>query len=164
MARDYNAWGEQRVIIECVALPPELDLNTFLSIPESVGRFPDSRMNKKQIFLIGTSIQSSPIFTLTNAKPSVFISCITFLKILQELDLTVQGISNVKSSNIKYDDFISSLDPLTKDDELFSEIVVVVINLFPLISENIMEGALGSILKLEEFQTEVQESIQMASN
>jgi hypothetical protein len=31
-------------------------------------------------------------------------------------------------------------------------------------SDNIMEGALGSILKLEEFQTEIQESIQMASN
>jgi len=53
MQGNYNAWGEQRVIIECVALPPELDLNTFLSLPESVGRFTDSRMNKKQILLIG---------------------------------------------------------------------------------------------------------------
>ena len=135
-----NEWGEIRIIIECVALPPDLDLNTFLSIPESVGRFKDKRMNKKQILTIGQSIQASPVFTLTFAKPSVFVSCITFLKILQELDLTVKGISNTKASNINYNDFLSSLDPLCRDDDLLSEVVVVVINLFPLISDNIIKA------------------------
>jgi hypothetical protein len=162
MLRDTE-FGEIKIIIECIALPPDLDLNTFLSIPESVGRFTDKRMDKNQILTIGQSIQASPVFTLTFAKPSVFVSCITFLKILQELDLTVKGISNTKSSNISYNDFLSMLDPLSRDDDLLTEIIIVVINLFPLISDNIMENALKSLVNLEEFQREIQESIKMVT-
>ena len=148
------------VIVEFIAIPPDLDINNFLSVPESVGRFKSHHVKKETILLIGKSIQNSPTYTLSNATVSVIYSCLTLLNILQELDLTVSTASNIKGSNTRYKDFLESgffdeLDPR----ETTTNFVIVIVNLFPLMSENLIEGALTSLVKLEEFQEEINQTI-----
>ena len=157
--------NRSRVIVEFVAIPPDLDIHNFMSVPESVGRFRDPRVKKEHIFLIAESIKNSPVFTLVNALESVLVSCISFLNILQEIGITVKTVSNIKRSNMNYREFLESehfSNDVDDQDRIVPGVVVVVVNLFPLISDNLMEDALESIIKLEEFQEEIKQSIEKA--
>ena len=148
------------VIVEFIAIPPDLDINNFLSFPESVGRFKSRYVKKDLISLIAESIQTSPIYTISNASVSVIYSCLTFLNILQELELTVSTASNVKEPNTRYKDFLESgFFSERSPDETTTNFVIVIVNLFPLMSENLIEDALKSLIKLEEFQEEVRQTI-----
>jgi len=112
-----------KVIVEFLAIPPDFDIDNFLSIPESVGRFPVKGVKKDQLVLITHSIKESPVFVLTNALESVLISCVNLLSILQELGEKIQTVSNIKRDNMFYKDFLQkALESIVKLDEIQEEI------------------------------------------
>jgi hypothetical protein len=88
-----NTIFENYCAVEVVALPPNFDILSHLTMREQSGIFENPHISLKHLQVISMGVQSTAIFTLLN-NPSVTLQSVAyFLQILDELGFIIKGIN-----------------------------------------------------------------------
>lgn len=165
--------GEQHHIVEnyftveFVAIPPDFDISNFLSIREQGGMFGDlEHVNISQVRKIADGVKHSPVFSILNNALLSIDSCLYFLNVVNELGLVVKSIHNpIRSTRSDYKRFLKYYNEYGGKNVIHirgqdvKRINIVIVNIFPLMSQKVIDEAIGIAGKLQEYQTEVDENI-----
>jgi hypothetical protein len=157
--RELNTTIKNYVMAEFVAVPPDFDCQSHLTMREQVGIFNIKDVNLRHVQTISNAVANSPVFsTLNNAllDPS---SCFFFLQLLDELNLILKKIDNpLRRTQEKYKIFAKRWqnDRLTyvRGQEV-QKISFLIVNVVPLMSQNIIDEAWGALDDLKKYQDEI---------
>lgn len=159
--RELSIEVKNYIMAEFVAVPPDFDLKSHLSMREQVGIFEvkDIDINQANIFI--DSIKSSPIFsTLNNALIHPRI-CFFILNLFNELNLVLKTVDNPLRRYMDkhiYRDIAKTWENgrlnhiRGQDVQRVSFLVVNVVHLF---NENIYKEALTAMESIHQFQKEI---------
>lgn len=89
--RDLNIELNNYLVTEVVAVPPNFDIHSYLSMREQIGMFKTDKVNLKQIEIISLGVTCSPIFSSMNNPVINAYSVGYFLYILDELGLIIKS-------------------------------------------------------------------------
>lgn len=153
---------EKTTVIEFVAVPDFFDIEDYLSIRESTG-FVDT-VDLKQMRLIAESIRYSTIFSTGDNYSISATTVFMLLHIYDELDLVI-NLSSEKPWRPRGVTFETVAGWHTQRDRDISTgnrrdrpMSFVIVNLLQLQQEGILERALQSVVKLEEYVKDLNET------
>jgi len=167
---DANSLVENYMTIEFVAIPPDFDIMNYLSLREQANIFSLKHVNLKHLEIIADGVKSSPVFSMLNNIRIEPTTCLYFLKVIHELGLVLKTLHNPIRSNI--DHVLQHLDKMGKSkyDEVFirgqtaKRVNFTIINIFPMMNEEIIHEAMSIAQKLQEYQKEVDKKIESMDN
>jgi len=152
--------------IEFVAIPPDFDIMNYLSLREQAGVFKSKKVNLKHLQIIAEGVKASPVFAMLNNIRIDPATCLYFLKVLHELDLVLKTIYNPMRDQI--DHYLQCFDDRDHGiyirGQLAETVNFVIINMFPMMNEDVINEAMQIATKLQEYQTEVDEKIESMGN
>lgn len=163
--RELNLRVDRYTICEVVALPPNFDIKSFLSMREQMGMFKADHIDSYQLEKLSMGVTCSPIFLSMNNALLNPHTVAYFLYILDELDLIIKSVYNpIRRSygDKPYLEFCKRWE-----DERYSYIAgqevkrinFVIINLVQLFQQNIIDEAKQVILDLEKFQDDASKTM-----
>jgi hypothetical protein len=80
--------------VELVAIPPNFDIKSHLTMREQAGIFEYTNVSIKHLEGISMGVQNTPVFTLLNNPNVALQSMIYFLYILDQLGFIIRGIGS----------------------------------------------------------------------
>ena len=157
--RELNTLVKNYVMAEFVAVPPDFDCVSHLSMREQVGIFKVKDVKLDQVKIISEAVASSPVFsTLNNAllNPK---SCFFFLQLMGELNLVIKGIDNpLRRSREQYIEFAQRWEndhrTYVRGQEV-QRISFLIVNIVPLLNQSIIDEAWEAIIEMQKYQQEV---------
>jgi len=162
--RELNTRVENYVMAEFVAVPPDFDIKSHLSMREHVGIFEVKDMDIEQASIISTSISCSSVFnTMNNALMNPNI-CFFVLQLFQDLGLVVKSIDNPvrRSMDAKaYKKFSLEWEQGSHNyfrGQTVLRISFLIVNVVHLLNEEVYKEAADAMEKVHQFQTEINSS------
>lgn len=165
MLSKQNRYVENYMTVEFVAIPPDFDIMNFLSLREQSGIFNFKNINLKQLKIISEGVKASPVFSILNNVRIDPITCLYFLKVINELGLVLKSIYNPIRKNIDY--ILNQLDDQDKHQTInikrqnVKRVNFTIINLFPLMNEDVIGESLEIAKNLQKYQQEVDEQLEL---
>jgi len=160
--RELNTRVKNYVMAEFVAVPPDFDCMSHLSMREHIGMFAIKDVDTTQVKIISDAVASSPVFSTMNNATLNPRSCFFFLQLLGELNLILKGIDNpLRRSQEEYKQFAKRWEAnrttYVRGQDV-DRISFIIVNIVPLLSQKIIDEAWESILELNQFQKEINET------
>jgi hypothetical protein len=145
------------VMLEFVAIPPNFDIVSYLGLREQVGISRYSGIELEQVKILAETVKHSPVLALLNNKAMSCSPCLYLLSILEELELVVRSINNpIRKMFSEYKNYLKvNADPRNRS----FDVNLIVINIFPLMGDDIIQESLRIAEKLQIYQDELDESI-----
>lgn len=145
------------VMLEFVAIPPNFDIVSYLTLREQVGISKYSEIDLDQVKILAESVKSSPVLAILNNKAIACSPCLYLLSILEELELVVRSINNpIRKIFSEYKNYLKqNSDPRNRR----FDVNLIVINIFPLMGDSIIQESLRIAEKLQIYQDELDKSI-----
>lgn len=152
------------VTIEFVALPSTFNIDNHLSMRESVNQFMNQKITLKNVRLISQSIVSTPVFSISSVSVKVMAAALMVLTIIKELNLSVERVSSWLSKNSSYKDLLQPHGHWFTDDEYgdrssISKGTLVIVNLYQLIEQGILNDVIEKVVEIEDYANSVTESV-----
>ena len=151
--------------VEFVAVAPDFDVTNYLSLREGAGIFKFNKVNLYHVIKIADAVKHSPVFaTMNNALLSAS-SCMYFLSIVNELGLILKSIHNpMRMDGSKYTEFIKQYEKTNESyiyirGQEIKHLNFIIINLFSMMNQNVINEAFETAQSLQQYQTEVDEKI-----
>lgn len=153
------------LILEYVVIPPGFDILNHLKMREQIGIFENKNIELPHLKIISDSISFSPVFSILNNIKISIVSCIFFLKIIDELDLVVRSIHNPLRRS--YENLIKNNGQTDVDllitmnchaDTVFN---FVIINLACVYNDNTINEVIEKCNKVYQEQEEYKESLKL---
>ena len=167
---EANSIIDNYFTVEFVAIPPDFDISNYLSLREQAGIFGDFKnVNLSQVRKIADGAKFSPVFSVLNNSSLSIDSCLYFLYVINELGLIVKSIHNpVRTSASSYKDFLEWHNNADGDymyirGQTTKRINIVIVNIFPLMNQNVITEAMEIAVKLQEYQLEVDTNLRKFS-
>ena len=160
--RELNTRVKNYIMAEFVAVPPDFDCMSHLSMREQVGIFEIKDVDLNQVKIISDAVKNSPVFSTLNNASLNPKSCFFFLQLLGELNLVVKGIDNpLRRSREQYKEFAQRWDETrltyVRGQEV-ERISCLIVNIVPLLDQKIIDEAWDAIVEMNKFQTEIDET------
>jgi len=160
--RELNVHIKNYVMAEFVAVPPDFDCISHLSMREHVGIFSVKDVDIKQVKIISDAVASSPAFTSMNNATIHPASCFFFLQLMSELNLILKSIDNpLRRNQEEYKAFAKRWEhdhvSYIRGQDI-ERISFLIVNIVPLLGQNIIDEAWESIIELNQFQKEINEN------
>jgi len=157
--RELNTRIKNYIMAEFVAVPPDFDLKSHLSMREQVGIFDIKDVDLKQVELISSSVTCSPVFCSLNNAILHPRSCFFFLQLLDELNLILKKIDNpVRRGRQEYKSFAEKWEQdrhnYVHGQEVF-RISLIIINVVQFMNQEIIDEAWKAMESLQQYQKEV---------
>lgn len=148
--------------VEFVAIPPDFDIMSYLSLREQAGIFKHKNVNTKHLKVIAEGVKSSPVFAMMNNTRISPVTCMYFIKVLKELGLVLKSIHNPLRESL--DRFMEEVDEHKHDyvyvgGQSVKRINFTIVNIFPMMNKDIIDEAMTIAQKLQEYQTELDEKL-----
>ena len=160
--RELNTHVKNYVMAEFVAVPPDFDCISHLSMREHIGMFAIKDVDTTQVKIISDAVASSPVFSTMNNATLSPRSCFFFLQLLGELNLILKKIDNpLRRSQEAYKQFAKRWEDNHRTyvrGQDVDRISLLIVNIVPLLNQDIIDEAWESILELNQFQKELNES------
>jgi len=151
------------VIVEFVSVPETFDIDCFLSMRESMNKFRNNHMQVEQIKFVSDAVKASPFFVLTKVPHITISSCLFCLELYRELGLTVDIFSDIHDSKFRGITFERYMEYEDKED-VMQALAIIIVNLFPLLKEGIVEKVLEKIVETEEYIESVESTKQIVKS
>jgi hypothetical protein len=149
------------IMAEFVAVPPDFNLESHLSMREHVGIYEVKNMNLTQANAFIDAIKSSPVFCSMNnplMNPNI---CFFVLQLLQDLNLIIKSVDNPMRRYMNKDVFMhwakhwkSGRSHTIRGQEVI-RMNFLIVNVVHLFQEHVYEEALKAMDEVVQFQTEV---------
>ena len=164
-----NRFIENYMTIEFVAIPPDFDIVSYLSMREQAGIFESKKINVEHLKIIAEGVKSSPVFMMLNNIRIDPITCLYFLKIINELGLVLKSLYNPMRENI--DQYIKqfilreTVEPYTTHKTFIKgqqvqTINFAIVNIFPMMNEDVINESMQIAAELQKYQTDLEEKIE----
>jgi hypothetical protein len=164
---ELQLYVENYFMIEFVAVPPDFDIGNYLTLREHVGVFEHEDVVLDQVKKIADSVKFTPVTCLLNnalldPRVGMFL-----LSIFNELGLILNSIPNpLRKSMENYKEFLDRYSNNTKQKystyirgQEAKTINIVIVNLFPMMNQHVIDEAMKIAKKLQKYQAEVDEKI-----
>jgi hypothetical protein len=157
--RELNTHIKNYVMAEFVAVPPDFDFKSHLTMREQVGMFKIKDVNLKQVKIISDAVAHSPVFSTLNNALLDPKSCFFFLQLMAELNLVLKKIDNpLRRSQEQYKEFAkrwqSDHNTYVRGQDV-ERISFLIINVVPLLDQTIIDEAWESLTELKKYQDEI---------
>jgi len=160
--REKNTHVKNYVMAEFVAVPPDFDCISHLSMREHIGMFAIKDIDKDQVKIISDAVAGSAVFTTMNNALLNPTSCFFFLQLMTELNLILKKIDNpLRRSQDEYKRFAQRYEESRMSyiaGQEVERISFLIVNIVPLLNQSIIDEAWDSILELSQFQKELNET------
>ncbi len=159
----YLLHAGKLTIVEFVAVPLTLDIDHYLSMRESTGF--KIAFDRSQLKIICEAVKNSTVFSMVNSRSRAIIDALAFLQILKDLKLIIKVATNpLTGRDGSYSQVAESF--LMEGNEEYSEkpISIVIVNLLMLHQEGLMDEALKSVVEVDEYFTDINETIKRVGN
>ncbi len=157
--RELNTHVKNYVMAEFVAVPPDFDFKSHLTMREQVGMFKIKDVNLTQVKIISDAVASSPVFNTLNNALLDPASCFFFLQLMGELNLVLKKIDNpLRRNQEQYKAFAKRWKQDHRNyvaGQDVERISFLIINIVPLLDQTIIDEAWESLTELEKYQTEI---------
>ena len=159
--RELNTSIKNYVMAEFVAVPPDFDLHSHLSMREQVGIFEVKDMDLAQAGIFVDGIKSSAVFnTMNNAliNPNI---CFFVLQLFQELGLILKTIDNPMRRSMNKDEYMMWAKHWATDKSNYvrgqevQRISFLMINVVHLFQDEVYEEALKAMDEVTKYQQEI---------
>jgi len=157
--RELNTHIKNYVMAEFVAVPPDFDFKSHLTMREQVGMFKIKDVNLTQVKIISDAVASSPVFSTLNNATLNPTSCFFFLQLMGELNLVLKKIDNpLRRGQEQYKEFAKRWE---RDQGAYvrgqdvERISFLIINIVPLLDQTIIDEAWESLNELKKYQDEI---------
>ena len=160
-----NEAVENYMTIEFVAIPPDFDILAYLSLREQAGIFKTKNVDLKQLQVIADGVRMSPVFSMLNNIRIDRSTCLYFLKVIHELDLVLKTVYNPMRTNIDayLEQFETSRSVWIRGQEA-KTVNFTIINLFNVMSQEVVDEAMAIAKKLQDEQTATNERLESMDN
>jgi len=142
---------------EIVAVPEGFEIESYLKMRERLGIFPKKEIKVSELKTISEAVKYTPILSfLNNVNISVF-SCVYYLSILTEL-----GLSLTVNKSVDYEYIIQNWKEYeyqylrTAQAKVLN---IVIVNIVPLVQDEVIDSAKEAIKKITNFQNELKEVV-----
>jgi len=157
--RELNTTIKNYVMAEFVAVPPDFDCKSYLTMREQVGIFNIKDVNLSQVQIIADSVANSPVFSSLNNALMDPKSCFFFLQLLGELNLILKEVDNpLRRSQEQYKQFAKRWEDdrhtYVRGQEV-QRISFLIVNIVPLMSQSVIDEAWKSLEDLQVYQNEI---------
>lgn len=157
--RELNTFVKNYVMAEFVAVPSDFNCQSHLSMREQVGMFSMKRVNIDQVKVISDAVANSPVFSTMNNATLDPYSCFFYLQLLKELNLVLTKIDNpLRRSQEEYKKFAerwrNNRQTYVRGQDV-ERISFLIINIFPMMGQNIIGEALDAANELRKYQDEI---------
>lgn len=157
--RELNTFVKNYVMAEFVAVPPDFDCVSHLTMREQVGMFSIKHVNMDQVKVISGAVASSPVFSTMNNATLDPYSCFFYLQLLGELNLVLKKIDNpLRRSQEEYKKFAerwrNNRRTYVRGQDI-ERISFLIVNIVPLMGQNIIDEAWGALDELKKYQDEI---------
>ena len=151
------------VILDFVAIPPNFDISAFLSLREQVGISRYKEINLEQVKIMAEAVKHSPVLALLNNNLMKSEECLYLLSIIEELGLVVKSINNpIRKSYHQYKNYLNNRS--FDDRGRLDSFNIILVNIFPLLGDKIINESLEIAKELQTYQTELTKSIEATPN
>jgi len=167
--RELNIKVENYFSIEFVAIPPDFNLESYLSMREQVGITEFKDVDIGSVKKIAMAVTHSPVFAVMNNALLSVSSCMYFLHIINELGLVLKTIPNpMRMSGSDYKYFIKNHEQRGKHDiyirgQEVNHLNFIIVNLFPMMEGDVITEAMTIAQNLQKYQAEVDEKLKSIS-
>jgi hypothetical protein len=147
-------------LAEFVCVPPNFDVEFYMSMHERIGIFETDKIKKHDVKIIVDAIKSNVLFTTMN-NPNIHPnSCFFILSLFQDLDLIIKSIDNpLRRSMDKhvYQNFSKrwETDRYNVRGDNVSRISFLVFNIYYIFSDNVYDEVITRAKKVEEMQKSI---------
>lgn len=163
--RELNTVVENYVMAEFVAVPPDFDITSHLTMREQVGIYEVKNMNLTQANIFIDGIKHSAVFnTMNNAliNPNI---CFFVLQLFQELGLVLKTIDNPMRRAMNQEEYKqwstrweTGRHNYVRGQEVL-RISFLIINVVHLFQDKIYEEAIKAMNEVQKYQTEINSMI-----
>lgn len=162
--RELNTHINNYFSIEFVAIPPDFDISNFLSLREQAGIFKFEEVDLDQVRKIAEGVKYSPVFAVMNNALLSASSCMYFLSVLNDLGLILKSIHNpMRMNGNDYKHFIETYEAPNRSLHIRGQRVktlnFIIVNIFPMMSQNVIDEAFEIAQNLQKYQSEVDQKI-----
>jgi len=157
-----NRRVENYSTVEIVAVPPDFDIHQYLTMRESAGIFKHKSVDLKNLSIISDSVKCSSIFCIQNNIRINPVTCMFYLKILDELNLIVRSVYNPIREDIeRYMRMIDEEDGeyLSIKDQVTKTINFTIINVYQMMEDDTMNEVMEIARRLQDSQKMFEESL-----
>lgn len=166
---ELSIYLEDYLMVEFVAVPPEFDIGNYLTLREHTGIFDNKVMTLDQVIKIAEAIRYSPIVSLmNNALLDVRVGCY-LLSILDELGLILKSVHNpLRKDGFGYKEFLKRYIDNNKEKHVrptymrgqeAKRVNIVVVNIFQMMNQNVMDEAIQIAKNMQVHQKEVEKRL-----
>lgn len=157
--RMLNTRIKNYIMAEFVAVPPDFNLRSHLSMREQVGIFDIKDVDLNQVELIASGVKYSPVFCSLNNAVLHPRSCFFFLQLLDELNLILKKVDNpIRRRRQEYKSFAKQWEQdrhnYVQGQEVF-RISLIIINAVQFMNQEIIDEAWKAMEDLQTYQKEV---------
>lgn len=160
--RELNTRVKNYVMAEFVAVPPDFDVHSHLTMREQVGLFNIEDVNLTQVEIISGAVANSPVFSSLNNALLEPKSCFFFLQLLSELKLILKKIDNpLRRSQDEYKEFAKRWSAERTNYVRGQDILRIsflIVNIVPLMSQTIIDEAWTALEEMQKYQNEINQS------
>jgi hypothetical protein len=147
---------EEYHTVEVVAIPPDFDINMYLSLREGAGIFESKDISLKQLQIISEAVKFTPIFVIQNNLRISAVTCMFYLKVINEIGLTLKSIPNPFRDQIeRYIEIFDKKDDVKwVHDQRVKRVNFTILNVFPLMDDDVIKEVMEIANKLQQKQKE----------
>lgn len=149
--------------VEVVAVPPDFDIKQYLSMRESAGIFKHKGIDLKNLSIIADAVKSTPVFCLQNNIRINPVTCMFFIKIVNELGLVLKSVNNPLRENIEiHMDHMTeyeSGEALIIRGQAAKTVNFTILNIYPLMNDDVIVEAMEIAKRMENQQRAFEESL-----
>lgn len=169
---ELSIYVKEYMLVEFVAVPPDFDINNYLTLREHVGQFDNKEIVLSQVKKIADAVRFTPVTSLLNnalLDPKVGMY---LLSIFDELGLILKSIPNpLRKSAIDYKTFLDSYSndlkkqyPIHIRGQEAQKVNIVIVNLFPMMNQHVIDEAMEIAQNLQKYQNEVNQKMKKVGN
>ena len=159
--RELNTVVENYVMAEFVAIPPDFDIKSHLSMREQVGIFEVKNMDVEKAIVFSNAIRGSAVFnTMNNAliNPNI---CFFVLQLFQELGLILKTIDNPMRRSMNKEEYKewskrweTGRYNYVRGQEVL-RISFLIVNVVHMLNDTVYEEAVKAMEKTQKLQKEI---------
>lgn len=159
--RELNTRIQNYVMAEFVAVPPDFNLQSHLSMREHIGIYEVKNMNLTQANIFVDSIKNAPVFcSMNNAliNPNI---CFFVLQLFQDLNLILKSVDNPMRRGMNKEVYMSWAKrwETGRDNYIRRQEVVrmsfLIVNVVHLFNDSVYDEALKTVEDITAFQKEI---------
>jgi len=160
-----NEYVKDYMTVEIVAIPPDFDILNYLSLREQAGIFKNKKINKQHLEIIAEGVKASPVFSMLNNIRIDPATCLYFLKVIHELGLVLKSLYNPMRNHIDmYLEQMEERGQVYIRGQRTETVNFTIINIFPMMNDDVISEAMSIATKLHEYQIEVDEKLGSLGN